>query len=128
MYRSGGAGLVEVTNFDNYRIMEVKAALAAFSALSQEVRLTVLKRLVEVGPGGVAAGALAEAAGVAAPTMSFHLKELAGAGLVRARKDGRSVIYAADYGGIRALVEFLLADCCRGDARLCGPYVVKDCA
>lgn len=107
--------------------MEIKTAVSAFSALSQEVRLGVLKRLVKAGPGGVAAGVLAEAAGVAAPTMSFHLKELAGAGLVRSRKNGRSVLYAADYGGIRALIDFLLADCCQGDPRLCGPYVIKEC-
>jgi DNA-binding transcriptional ArsR family regulator len=108
--------------------MKAKSALAAFAALSQEVRLDVLKRLVRAGPGGVPAGALAEAAGVAPPTMSFHLKELLGAGLVRSRKDGRSVLYAADYGGLRALVDFLLADCCQGDPRLCGPYIVKECA
>lgn len=106
--------------------METKTALAAFSALSQEVRLDVLKRLVRAGPVGVAAGALAESAGVAAPTMSFHLKELLGAGLVRSRKEGRSVLYAADYGGLRALVDFLLADCCQGDPRLCGPYIVTE--
>lgn len=106
--------------------MEINAALAAFSALSQEIRLDVLKRLVRAGPVGVPAGALAEAAGVAAPTMSFHLKELFQAGLVRSRKEGRSVLYAADYGGIRALIGFLLDDCCQGDPRLCGPYVVTE--
>lgn len=106
--------------------MEIQNAVAAFSALSQEIRLDVLKRLVRAGPGGVPAGALAEAAGVAAPTMSFHLKELLQAGLVRSRKEGRSVFYAADYSGIRALIGFLLADCCQGDPRLCGPYVVME--
>lgn len=105
--------------------MEMNTALAAFSALSQEVRLDVLKRLVKAGPTGLAAGALAEAAGVAPPTMSFHLKELASGGLVIARKEGRNIFYAANYGGIRALVEFLMADCCQGDPRLCGPYIIK---
>lgn len=100
--------------------------MAAFAALSQEIRLDVLRRLVRAGPAGVPAGALAEAAGIAAPTMSFHLKALHGAGLVRSRKDGRSVLYAADYGGIRSLVSFLLADCCQGDPRLCGPYVITE--
>jgi DNA-binding transcriptional ArsR family regulator len=108
--------------------MELNTALSAFAALSQDVRLEVLKRLVQAGPGGIGAGALAGSAGVAPPTMSFHLKALAGAGLVRSRKEGRRVLYAADYGGIRALVDFLLADCCQGDPRLCGPYIVKDCA
>ncbi len=106
--------------------MEIKAAVAAFSALSQEVRLGVLRQLVKAGPGGLSAGALAAAAGVAAPTMSFHLKDLAATELVRSRKVGRSVIYAANYGGVRALVDFLMADCCQGDPRLCGPYIVRE--
>jgi len=106
--------------------METKQALAAFAALSQEVRLAVLRQLVAAGPAGRSAGSLAEASGVAAPTMSFHLKDLAAADLVRSRKEGRSVVYAANYGGIRALVDFLLADCCQGDPRLCGPYIIKE--
>jgi DNA-binding transcriptional ArsR family regulator len=115
-------------HFYNYQNMESKDAIAAFSALSQEVRLGVLRHLVKAGPTGLAAGAIAAAADVPAPTMSFHLKELAAADLIRSRKDGRSVIYAANYGGIRALVDFLLADCCQGDPRLCGPYIVKETA
>lgn len=106
--------------------MEIGNAISAFAALSQETRLQALRLLVKKGPGGLSAGALAEALGVSAPTMSFHLKELANAGLVLSRKTGRSVIYAADYGGVRALVDFLLADCCQGDPRLCGPYVIKE--
>jgi len=106
--------------------METKDALTAFSALSQENRLDALKTLVRAGPRGLAAGAIADALSIAAPTMSFHLKELAGAGLIASRKEGRHVFYAADYGGIRRLVDFLLADCCQGDPRLCGPYVIKE--
>lgn len=108
--------------------MESIQAITAFAALSQEVRLAVLRHLVKAGPTGLAAGAIAAAVNVPGPTMSFHLKELAGADLVRSRKEGRSVIYAANYGGIRALVDFLLADCCQGDPRLCGPYIVKETA
>lgn len=106
--------------------MSTLNALAAFSALSQETRLETLRRLVKAGPGGLSAGDLAEAGRVSAPTMSFHLKELANAGLVQSWKDGRSVIYAANYGGIRAVVDFLMADCCQGDPRLCGPYVIRE--
>ena len=108
--------------------METKTAIDAFSALSQESRLAVVKLLVKAGPNGEAAGRIAEELGVPAPTMSFHLKELERAGLILSRKAGRSVIYAADYGGIRDLVDFLLADCCQGDKRLCGPYVIKEMA
>jgi len=108
--------------------MEIKPATAAFSALSQESRLYTLKLLVKAGPAGAAAGAIAAALNIPAPTMSFHLKELERAGLILSRKEGRSVIYAADYGGIRNLVDFLLADCCQGDKRLCGPYIIKESA
>lgn len=106
--------------------METKQARAAFAALSQENRLDALRVLVRAGPRGIAAGDLANALGVAAPTMSFHLKELANAGLVASRKEGRHVFYVADYGGIRRIVDFLMADCCQGDPRLCGPYIIKE--
>ncbi len=108
--------------------MEAETAVSAFSALAQETRLECLRTLVRAGPGGVSAGELAVQLGAPAPTMSFHLKELARANLVVARRNGRSVIYAANYGGLRALVGFLLADCCQGDPRLCGPYIVKESA
>lgn len=108
--------------------MEIYDAAAKFAALSQETRLAVLRHLIKAGPGGAPAGRLASALDVAAPTMSFHLKELERAGFIASRKEGRSVIYAADYGGVRSLIDFLLADCCQGDRRLCGPYVIKECA
>ena len=104
--------------------MEIEQATLAFSALSQGSRLETLKMLVKAGPSGAAAGAIAGALGIPAPTMSFHLKELERSGLIHARKEGRKVIYAADYGGMRELIDFLLADCCGGDRRLCGPYIV----
>src|SRR3990167_5767650 len=106
--------------------METRDALPAFAALSQENRLEALRLLVKSGPRGIAAGALGDNLGIAAPTMSFHLKELANAGLITSRKEGRHVFYAADYGGIRRLGDFLMADCCQGDPRLCGPYVIKE--
>lgn len=108
--------------------MEIETASQTFSALAQASRLAVLKELVKAGPAGLAAGVIADRLGVPAPTMSFHLKELVRAGLVQSRRDGRSVIYAADYGGLRDLIDFLLADCCQGDQRLCGPYVIKESA
>ena len=106
--------------------METKYATQAFSALSQETRLNVLRLLVKRGPAGLPAGELAETMDVAAPTMSFHLKELVSADLVLSRKEGRSIIYAANYGGVRGLIDFLMADCCQGDPRLCGPYIIKE--
>jgi DNA-binding transcriptional ArsR family regulator len=106
--------------------MEISNALSAFAAMSQESRLRALKVLVKAGPGGIAAGALAAAVDTPAPTMSFHLKELERAGLILSRKEGRSVIYAADYGGLRRIINYLLDDCCQGDKRLCGPYVIRE--
>ncbi|PQA87996.1 ArsR/SmtB family transcription factor [Hyphococcus luteus] len=104
--------------------MEIETATQAFSALSQGARLATLKMLIKAGPRGASAGEIAEAMKTPPPTMSFHLKELERSGLVHARKEGRRVIYSADYGGVRELIDFLLADCCGGDRRLCGPYVV----
>lgn len=106
--------------------MEMNSASAAFFALSQETRLEALRLMVARGPHGIPAGELAAQLGVAPPTLSFHLKELANAGLALSRKEGRSVIYVADYAGIRAVVDFLMADCCQGDPRLCGPYVIRE--
>lgn len=109
--------------------MEIESAVRAFAALSQEKRLEAVRLLVRAGSGGVAAGDIAETLGLPAPTMSFHLKELVQAGLIQSRRDGRKVFYAADYGGVRDLINFLLEDCCAGDRRLCGPYVIsKECA
>ncbi|MEZ5916364.1 MAG: metalloregulator ArsR/SmtB family transcription factor [Parvularculaceae bacterium] len=81
---------------------------------------------MRAGPKGGMPPALAGEFDVAPPTMSFHLKELANAGLVLSRKQGRSVIYAADYGGVRDLISFMMDECCQGDPRLCGPYVVRE--
>jgi len=106
--------------------MEIITATACFSALSQETRLEILQKLIKEGPSGISAGDLAESLNTAGSTMSFHLKELTNAGLILSRKEGRSIIYAANYGGLRSLIDFLMADCCQGDPRLCGPYIVRE--
>lgn len=98
-------------------------ALAAFAALSQETRLRILRRLVVAGADGMAAGAVAGEVGVSASNVSFHLKELERAGLIAPRRDGRSIIYRADFGAIAALVRFLLEDCCAGRPEVCGPAI-----
>ncbi|MCB1009863.1 MAG: winged helix-turn-helix transcriptional regulator, partial [Acidobacteria bacterium] len=77
--------------------METTAVLASLSALAHETRLAAFRRLVQRGPAGMAAGAIAEALDVPAPTLSFHLAALERAGLVASRREGRSVVYAADY-------------------------------
>ena len=96
-------------------------ALSAFAALSQETRLRILRHLVVAGPGGLAAGTIAEKVGVAASNVSFHVKELERAGLIGARRDGRSIIYHANIAGVSDLVRFLLEDCCSGHPEICQP-------
>ena len=95
--------------------MEVTAATERLSALAHESRLAVFRRLVQRGPSGLAAGELAAALGIAPPTLSFHLAHLSRAGLVVSRRQGRSILYSADYDAIRALVGFLYENCC-GDS------------
>ncbi|MFG1361365.1 ArsR/SmtB family transcription factor [Xanthobacter pseudotagetidis] len=99
-------------------------ALAAFAALSQETRLQVVRLLVRAGPGGMPAGAIGEALGGASSSrMSFHLAQLEQAGLVRSRREGRSIIYSAVYPTLSGLVSFLMRDCCNGHPEVCAPVV-----
>lgn len=99
--------------------MKIKDALEALGALAQETRLTVFRLLVRAGPGGLAAGDVAERLGVPPATLSFHLKELEHAGLLRARRDGRQIFYATDYQGMRSLLAFLTEECCQGHPEIC---------
>ncbi|HPG28524.1 MAG: helix-turn-helix transcriptional regulator [Spirochaetaceae bacterium] len=96
--------------------MEKKRVVAALSALAQETRLDVFRRLVRAGSRGTAAGALAEALGIPSPTLSFHLKELRSAGLVRSTREGRSIRYAPDFAVIAELVAFLGESCCADES------------
>ncbi len=105
--------------------METEAAVKRLSAIAQEARLEVFRLLVKAGPQGMAAGDIARTLGVAANTMSAQLLVLANAGLVRARRDGRSIIYAIDYDAMRDLLVFLTEDCCGGRAEMCAPLTAK---
>ncbi|KMO20065.1 ArsR/SmtB family transcription factor [Methylobacterium platani] len=103
--------------------MDERQAVAAFAALGQEHRLRIVRALVEAGPDGLAAGVLAGQVGVSGTNVSFHLKELSRAGLIRSRRDGRSVIYSAAFAGLSGLIAFLLRDCCQGRPEVCTPAV-----
>ncbi|NUM52012.1 MAG: helix-turn-helix transcriptional regulator [Candidatus Hydrogenedentes bacterium] len=105
--------------------MKIKNALDALSSLAQETRLRIYRTLVRTGPDGLTAGEIADALGVPAPTLSFHLAHLARAGMVRCRRDGRSLIYSVHVEGMRALLQFLTEDCCRGKPELCGRLVAN---
>ncbi|WP_410010926.1 ArsR/SmtB family transcription factor [Rhizobium sp. NRK18] len=98
-------------------------ALLAFSALSQETRLRIVRMLVVAGAEGLAAGAIAEKVAVSPSNVSFHLKELEHAGLIVARRESRSIIYAADYAALSGLLLFLTENCCAGQPEICGPVV-----
>ena len=93
------------------------------AALAQETRLSIFRALVQAGPEGLAAGVIAEAVGAPASTLSFHLKELSSAGLVKSRQDGRFIYYSADYAAMTELVSFLGEKCCVGasTAQTCAP-------
>ena len=94
--------------------MEENEAIQALSALAQPARLRIFRALVVAGPVGMTPGRLAEALGVPAPTLSFHLKELTHAGLSSVERDGRHLIYRARYEHMNALLGYLTAHCCEG--------------
>ncbi|MDA8250746.1 MAG: winged helix-turn-helix domain-containing protein [Rhodospirillales bacterium] len=100
--------------------MEETQALSCLAALAHETRLAVFRLLVRQGPSGMAAGDISQQLAVPSPTLSFHLKELERAGLLRATRRHRQIIYATDFAGTRALLDFLMRDCCQGHPELCG--------
>jgi len=93
--------------------MDIKNALAAFDALSQETRLRVFRLLVEYGEAGAPAGTLSESLNIPHNTLSFHLSHMSNAGLVASRRDGRSVIYSANFAFFSGLIRYMVEDCCR---------------
>jgi ArsR family transcriptional regulator, arsenate/arsenite/antimonite-responsive transcriptional repressor len=105
--------------------MDNDVAIAAFAALAQPTRLDVFRRLVKVHPDEIAAGEIARACDVPHNTMSTHLAILTRAGLLRARRQGRTIYYHADIDGFRNLVGFLMRDCCNGRAEICAPLMAE---
>ena len=92
--------------------MDIQEAIIMFDALSQETRLRAFRILVKAGPDGLPAGALREELGTPHNTLSFHLNHLSNAGIVASRKEGRSVIYSANFEIVRDLIGFMVKDCC----------------
>ncbi len=99
--------------------MEMEHAIEKLCALAQETRLQAFRQLVTAGTEGLAAGALASRLVVPPGTLSFHLKEMTHAGLIQARRQGRQIIYAVNYAGMRDLLTYLMQDCCQGQPELC---------
>lgn len=103
--------------------MDERQARTAFAALSQETRLRIVRLLVQAGPDGMAAGAIADTVGVSPSNVSFHLKDLEHAGMAVPRREARSIIYSADFTGLRQLIAFLMKDCCAGHPDICAPAI-----
>lgn len=92
--------------------MELNDAIAALSALAHDVRLKAFRLLVTAGPQGIAAGRIADELAIPANTLSFHLGHLRNAGLVTCRREGRSLIYSADFARMQDLMGFMTENCC----------------
>lgn len=101
-------------------------AVLALSGRAQETRLTIFRRLVQTGPEGEAAGRLAERFVLPAATLSLHLSRLCQCGLLRARREGRRIVYSADYEGMDRLMTFLTEKCCGGREDICAPGVARE--
>lgn len=103
--------------------MELKRTVNRLAALAQETRLAIFRLLVEAGPEGLCAGDIGARLGVAPATLSFHLAQLANAGLVDARQQSRFIFYSANFEAMNGIVGFLTENCCGG--RPCPPAKAK---
>src|SRR5689334_7835026 len=99
--------------------------VAALAALAQDNRLDVFRLLVQAGPEGMPAGRVADSLDLAPNTLTFHFDRLRDAGLVTVRREGRSMIYSAQFEAMNALLGFLTENCCQGAAEKCAPTVCK---
>jgi len=105
--------------------MDQHRAIEVLTALGQPTRLDVFRRLVNVHPDAILSGELARGCRVPHNTMSSHLAILTRAGLLSVRREGRMMHYAADLEGFRAMIGFLMRDCCNGRAEICAPIVAE---
>lgn len=101
--------------------MEKQDALVALAALAQDNRLEVFRLLVRAGPGGLPAGEVAASLGLPPNTLTFHFDRLRIAGLITVRREGRSMIYAAQYPTMNGLLAYLTENCCSGTVGACTP-------
>lgn len=104
--------------------MESRDAVRALGALAQDSRLTIYRLLVQQGPSGIAAGEIGAMLGLPPATLSFHLKELSNAGLVRSLQQSRYVFYSADFEAMNDLLAYLTENCCAADCGPCSPAQV----
>jgi DNA-binding transcriptional ArsR family regulator len=105
--------------------MEKSDAVAALAALAQDNRLDVFRVLVQAGPEGLPAGQVAIALDIAPNNLTFHFDRLRSAELVNVRREGRSMIYAARFETMNALLSYLTKNCCEGAAKSCAPAACR---
>lgn len=106
--------------------MDNTDVVAALAALAQESRLAAYRLLVSRGPEGLSVGEIGERLAIPGPTLSFHLKELAQAGLVTSRKESRFIYYAANFERMNALLAYMTENCCGGAS--CAPACTPNAA
>ena len=107
--------------------MESQAVILALAALAQASRLEIFRSMVQAGPAGLTPGVLSEQLGVAANTLSFHLKELMHADLVTQERAGRNLIYRAQFDRMNAVLAYLTDNCCQGTSCLEPQALACDC-
>ena len=105
--------------------MDISTAVSALEALAHETRLGVFRLLVQAGPAGMPAGDIAERMEARQNTMSSHLAKLQRAGIISSERDGRHIIYRADFDALGGLIVYLMKDCCGGSAELCDPVTAS---
>lgn len=103
--------------------MDINRTISALAALAQSSRLGVFRMLMREGPEGLPAGEIARRLDIPHNTLSSHLNILARAGLVEARRDGRSIIYSVELDTVRDVLAYLIEDCCRGRPEVCAPLI-----
>src|SRR5689334_19980382 len=108
--------------------MKKPAAVTALAALAQENRLDIYRLLVQAGPEGMTAGSVASTLKIAPNTLTFHFDRLREAGLVTVRREGRQMIYAAQYDVMNALLGYLTENCCQGSVEECAPATCRPLA
>jgi DNA-binding transcriptional ArsR family regulator len=105
--------------------MDMNDAIGALEALAHETRLSVFRLLVQAGPVGMSAGDIADRLEARQNTMSSHLAKLHRAGIVTSERDGRNIIYRADFDAVSSLIVYLMEDCCGGNAEVCEPVAAS---
>lgn len=106
--------------------METQSAVASLAALAHEGRLSIFRLLVQAGENGLAAGEVARRLEILPNTLSASLNILSHADLIASRREGRSIIYTANYTAMRQLLAFLMEDCCAGAPEICAPLASID--